>query len=68
MIEIIRDMINEVDWAQVFRQFVFIIMVILCAGFVVGGIFWAIAILSMWPLLLLIPAAFIVAIFATVCE
>lgn len=66
--ETIRDMIHAVPWRKVVRLFVIIILAILAVGLIIGSLFWSIYITSFWPLLLLIPAAFIVSMFAAVCE
>lgn len=66
--ETLLSMIRAVPWHKVVRLFVIIVLAILAVGLIIGSLFWSIYITSFWPLLLLIPAAFIVSMFAAVCE
>ena len=66
--ETLLSMIHAVPWHKVVRLFVIIVLAILAVGLIFGSLFWSVYITSFWPLLLLIPAAFIVSMFAAVCE
>ena len=64
----IRDMISCIPWNNVIRIFVLIVLAVIGFICLFGGLFWAIWVPSIWPLLLWIPAAFVVAVFATIME
>ena len=66
--ETLLSMIRAVPWHKVIRLFVIIVLAILAVSLIFGSLFWSIHIFSFWPLILLIPAAFIVSLFAATCE
>jgi len=66
--ETVKDMISCVPWENVVRLFALITLAVIGIICLFGGLFWAIWVPSIWPLLLWIPAAFIAAIFGAIAE
>lgn len=64
--ETLIDMIHAVPWRKVIRLFVLILIGVSGVGFFFAGGIWALYIASIWPLLLWIPALFVVAVFAAI--
>ena len=64
--ETIRDMIRAVPWRKVIRLFALILVGFSGVGFFFAGGVWALYITSIWPLMLWIPALFVVAVFAAI--
>ena len=60
--EIINEMIDSIPWRKVIKTFILILMGAIGFGLILAGAGWAIYALNFLPLLLWIPATFILTI------
>ena len=62
--EAFLETINSIEWKEVFRIFTLTMTAVTASGFILSGVIWAVATLSFWPMLLLVPGIFLACVFA----